>query len=112
MGSHDTHYTSIVLLIAGLAHGVMLESTEEKYYFGCKIVSDQPVETGDVDTSLNQQHVCCVGVPRGDDPIGNLGETGLDFGYRGEGFVKGDIIVCLVDLKSKPFASVEFFKRG
>ncbi|KMT04494.1 hypothetical protein BVRB_8g181600 [Beta vulgaris subsp. vulgaris] len=95
-----------------------------KYYFGCKIVSGQPVTMED--TPLNQQHVSRLGISTADDPVGNLGETNRSFGYGGTGkfsnagrfvdygesFGIGDTIVCLVNLESKPFASIEFSKNG
>ncbi|XP_021740442.1 heterogeneous nuclear ribonucleoprotein U-like protein 1 [Chenopodium quinoa] len=97
--------------------------TGGKYYFGCRIISDQPVIMEE--TPLDQ-HVSRIGVSRGDDPVGNLGETKGSFGYGGTGkfstnakfvdygerFGIGDTITCLVDLESKPCASVEFSKNG
>ncbi|XP_021726338.1 heterogeneous nuclear ribonucleoprotein U-like protein 1 isoform X2 [Chenopodium quinoa] len=98
--------------------------TGGKYYFGCRIISDQPVIMEE--TPLDQQHVSRIGVSRGDAPVGNLGETKGSFGYGGTGkfstnakfvdygerFGIGDTITCLVDLESKPCASVEFSKNG
>lgn len=77
-------------------------------------------------TPLPQQHVCRVGISTSDDPVGNLGETKGSFGYGGTGkfstdskfvdygekFGIGDTILCLVDLESKPLASLEFSKNG
>lgn len=98
--------------------------TRGKYCFGCKIVSAQPVKMED--TPLDQQHICRVGISRGDDPVGNLGETKSSFGYGGTGKIStdnrfvdyggrfgiGDTIVCLVDLENKPCALMEFSKNG
>lgn len=95
-----------------------------KYCFGCKIVSDQPVDMED--TPLDQQHVCRVGISRGDDAVGNLGETLHSFGFGGTGkfssqgrfseygekFGIGDTIICCVDLESSPLASIAFSKNG
>lgn len=78
------------------------------------------------DTPLDQQHVCRVGVSRGDETIGSLGETELSFGFGGTGkfsnagkfsdfgekFGVGDTIVCAVDLQSRPLASIGFSKNG
>ncbi|KAL2932021.1 Heterogeneous nuclear ribonucleoprotein U-like protein 1 [Bienertia sinuspersici] len=98
--------------------------TGGKYCFGCKIISDQPVTMED--TPVDKQHICRVGISRGDDLVGNLGETEHSLGYGGTGkfsksskfvdygekFGIGDTIVCLVDLESKPRASLEFSKNG
>ncbi|KAK4347086.1 hypothetical protein RND71_033425 [Anisodus tanguticus] len=78
------------------------------------------------DTPLNQQHVCRVGISRGDDAVGNLGETLHSFGFGGTGkfssqgrfsdygerFGIGDTIICCVDLESSPLASIGFCKNG
>lgn len=98
--------------------------TGGKYCFGCKIVSAQPVEMDD--TPADQQHVCRVGVSRGDEPVGDLGETEHSFGFGGTGkfsnsrkfsdygmkFGIGDTIVCAVNLDSRPLASIGFSKNG
>ncbi|XP_020268698.1 heterogeneous nuclear ribonucleoprotein U-like protein 1 [Asparagus officinalis] len=95
-----------------------------KYCFGCKIVSEQVVDL--VDTPSDQQHVARVGISRGDDPVGNLGETLHSFGFGGTGkysnarkftdygenFGVGDTIVCCVDLESRPLATIGFSKNG
>lgn len=95
-----------------------------KYCFGCKIVAAQPVDMDD--TPRDQQHVCRVGISRGDDAVGNLGETPNSFGFGGTGkfssagvfsgygepFGVGDTIICCVDLESKPVASIGFAKNG
>ncbi|KAF0890850.1 hypothetical protein E2562_016012 [Oryza meyeriana var. granulata] len=95
-----------------------------KYCFGCKVVAEQAVEMED--TAADQQHLCRVGVSRGDDPVGCLGETGHSFGFGGTGkfshqgkfveygvkFGVGDTIVCAVDLDSKPLASIGFYRNG
>ncbi|MCD7455995.1 hypothetical protein HAX54_030422 [Datura stramonium] len=95
-----------------------------KYCFGCKIVSDQPVDMED--TPLDRQHVCRVGISRGDDAVGNLGETLHSFGFGGTGkfssqgtfddyggkFGICDTIICCVDLESSPLASIGFSKNG
>ncbi|KAK9156093.1 hypothetical protein Sjap_003573 [Stephania japonica] len=78
------------------------------------------------DTPPDQRQVCRVGISRGDDAVGNLGETEHSFGYGGTGkfsnagkfmeygekFGVGDTIVCAVNLESMPLASVGFFKNG
>lgn len=97
--------------------------TGGKYCFGCKIISDQPVTMED--TPLDQQHVCRVGVSRGDTAVGNLGESLHSFGFGGTGkfstagrfsdygenFGVGDTIICCLDLETKP-ASIGFAKNG
>lgn len=98
--------------------------TSGKYCFGCKVVSAQPVDMED--TVPDQQHVCRLGISRGDDMVGNLGESKHSFGYGGTGkfsnagkfsdygekFGIGDTIVCCIDLESKPLASIGFSKNG
>ena len=79
------------------------------------------------DTEADQRHLCRVGVSRGDDSVGGLGESGHSFGFGGTGklshhgkffnygakFGVGDTIVCAVDLDSaKPMASIGFSKNG
>lgn len=68
----------------------------------------------------------CVGVSRGDDFVGGLGESGHSFGFDGTGklshhgrffdygarFGVGDTIVSAVDLDSKPMASIGFSRNG
>ncbi|XP_042516042.1 heterogeneous nuclear ribonucleoprotein U-like protein 1 [Macadamia integrifolia] len=95
-----------------------------KYCFGCKIVSAQPVDMED--TPPDQKHVCRVGISRGDDAVGNLGETEHSYGFGGTGkfssggkftdygmkFGVGDTIVCAVNLENQPLAFVGFFKNG
>ncbi|CAM0901871.1 unnamed protein product [Alopecurus aequalis] len=95
-----------------------------RYCFGCRVVAEQPVEMED--TEAGQRHLCRVGVSRGDDPVGGLGESGHSFGFGGTGklshrgkffdygakFGVGDTIVCAVDLDSKPMASIGFSKNG
>ncbi|KAM1033332.1 hypothetical protein TB2_036329 [Malus domestica] len=95
-----------------------------KYCFGCKIVSYQSVDMED--TKLDQQHLCRLGISRGDDAVGSLGETAFGFGYGGTGkfsynskfsdygekFGLGDTIVCAVDLEDKSLASIGFYKNG
>lgn len=95
-----------------------------KYCFGCKIVSAQPVDMKD--TPIDQQHVCRLGISRGDDAVGNLGETAHSFGFGGTGkfsnygkfsgygesFGVGDTIICAVDLENKHVASIGFSKNG
>ncbi|VFQ89547.1 unnamed protein product [Cuscuta campestris] len=97
--------------------------TGGKYCFGCKIIFDQPVTMED--TPLDQQHVCRVGVSRGDNAVGSLGESLHSFGFGGTGkfstagrfcgygdnFGVGDTIVCCLDLETKP-ASIGFAKNG
>ncbi|XP_058089898.1 uncharacterized protein LOC131236612 isoform X2 [Magnolia sinica] len=98
--------------------------TGGKYCFGCKVISAQPVIMED--TPLDQQHVCRVGISRGDDNVGNLGESEHSFGFGGTGkfsnsgkfsdygtkFGVGDTIVCAVNLENKPFAVIGFSKNG
>ncbi|CDO99634.1 unnamed protein product [Coffea canephora] len=98
--------------------------TGGKYCFGCKIIAHQPVDMDD--TPLDQQHICRVGISRGDDAVGNLGETLHSFGFGGTGmfsnagkysgygeqFDDGDTIICCVNLESKPMASIGFSKNG
>ncbi|KAL2341957.1 hypothetical protein Fmac_009897 [Flemingia macrophylla] len=98
--------------------------TKGRYCFGCKIVSAQSVDMDD--TAPQLQHVCRLGVSRGDDTVGNLGESKHSFGYGGTGkfsncgrflnfgdkFGVGDTIVCCIDLESKPLASIGFSKNG
>lgn len=98
--------------------------TGGKYYFSCKVISAQPVAMED--TPPDQQHVCRVGISRGDDRVGNLGETEHSFGFGGTGkfstggkfldygekFGVGDTIICAVNLEDKPLASIGFYKNG
>ncbi|XP_068497042.1 uncharacterized protein [Phaseolus vulgaris] len=95
-----------------------------KYCFGCKVVSEQLVDMND--TVPEQQHICRLGISRGNDTVGNLGESRHSFGYGGTGkfsnsgrfvnfgdrFGVGDTIICCVDLESKPLASIGFSKNG
>ncbi|GAU33528.1 hypothetical protein TSUD_386730 [Trifolium subterraneum] len=78
------------------------------------------------DTAIDQRNLCRVGVSRGDDGVGALGETKNSFGFGGTGkfsnsgnfnnfgdrFSVGDTIVCCIDLESKPFGSIGFLKNG
>ncbi|XP_024983668.1 heterogeneous nuclear ribonucleoprotein U-like protein 1 isoform X2 [Cynara cardunculus var. scolymus] len=98
--------------------------TGGKYCFSCKVVSPQLVDMDD--TPIDQKHLCRVGISRGDDKVGNLGETEHSFGFGGTGkfsnagkfstygekFDIGDTILCAVDLESKPMASISFTKNG
>ncbi|XP_058749780.1 uncharacterized protein LOC131622754 [Vicia villosa] len=98
--------------------------TNGRYCFGCIVVSSQPVDTDD--TSPDQRHLCRLGVSRGDDVVGALGETKHSFGFGGTGkfsnagkfmnfgdkFGVGDTIVCCIDLESKPSATIGFSKNG
>lgn len=98
--------------------------TGGKYCFSCKIISLQPVQMND--TAPDQQHLCCLGISRGDRPVGNLGETKQSFGFGGTGkfsnagkfsdygekFGPGDTIVCAVNLETKPLVSIGFSKNG
>ncbi|GJN26299.1 hypothetical protein PR202_gb14221 [Eleusine coracana subsp. coracana] len=95
-----------------------------KYCFGCKVIAEQPVEMEDTDAG--QRHLCRIGVSRGDDPVGALGESDRSFGFGGTGkfshqrrftdygvkFGVGDTVVCAVDLDSKPMASIGFARNG
>ncbi|KAG4971543.1 hypothetical protein JHK82_037207 [Glycine max] len=67
--------------------------TRGRYCFACKVVSAQTVNMED--TAPEQQHICCLGISRGDNAFG-----------------VGDTIVCCVDLESKPLASIGFSKTG
>ncbi|XP_019162868.1 PREDICTED: heterogeneous nuclear ribonucleoprotein U-like protein 1 [Ipomoea nil] len=94
-----------------------------KYCFGCKIISKQPVIMED--TPPAERHECRVGVSRGDNAVGSLGQSLHSFGFGGTGwfssagtfhnygepFGVGDTIVCCIDLETKP-ASIGFFKNG
>lgn len=98
--------------------------TKGRYCYGCKVLSAQPVHIDD--TAPDQRHVCRLGVSRGDDRVGSLGESQHSFGYGGTGkfsnrgkfesfgerFGVGDTIVCCVDLDAKPLASIGFAKNG
>lgn len=95
-----------------------------KYCFACKVTATQPVDMED--TPADQQHVSRVGISRGDDNVGNLGETEHSFGFGGTGkfstggkfsdygskFGVGDTIVCAVNLESRPLAELLFLKNG
>ncbi|KAL6651951.1 hypothetical protein ACP70R_010876 [Stipagrostis hirtigluma subsp. patula] len=95
-----------------------------RYCFGCRVVAEQPVEMDD--TAADQRHLCRIGVSRGDDPVGALGESDHSFGFGGTGkfsnqrrfvdygvrFGVGDTVVCAVDLDSKPMASIGFARNG
>ncbi|KAK2644206.1 hypothetical protein Ddye_019401 [Dipteronia dyeriana] len=94
-----------------------------KYCFGCKIISMQSVNIEDAPP--DQQHVCSLGISKGNVPIGNLGETEHSFGLGGtekfsnagkfsdfrEKFVVGGTIFFAVDLESRPLASIGFFQE-
>lgn len=98
--------------------------TGGKYCFGCKIISNQQVSMED--TPSDQQHVCRLGISRGDVPVGTLGESENSFGFGGTGkfsaagkfvdfgqnFGVGDTILCAIDLENKPTASIGFVKNG
>ncbi|XP_058749846.1 uncharacterized protein LOC131622835 [Vicia villosa] len=98
--------------------------TNGRYCYGCVVVSAQHVDMDD--TAPDQRHLCRLGVSRGDDTVGALGETKHSFGYGGTGkfsnagnffnfgdkFGVGDTIVCCIDLESKPLATIGFSKNG
>lgn len=98
--------------------------TRGKYCFGCKIISTQLVDVED--TAPDQQHICRVGISRGDQKVGTLGETEHSFGFGGTGkfssagnfedygeiFGVGDTIVCAINLEDRPLASIGFSKNG
>ncbi|XP_052620730.1 uncharacterized protein LOC111882866 isoform X2 [Lactuca sativa] len=98
--------------------------TRGKYCFSCKIVSNQPVEMDE--TTLDQKHLCRVGISNATNKVGNLGETEHSFGFGGTGkfsnfgkfssygerFNIGDTILCAVDMESKPMCSIGFAKNG
>lgn len=52
--------------------------TRGRYCFACKVVSAQTVNMED--TAPEQQHICCLGISRGDNAVGNLGESRQSFG--------------------------------
>ncbi|KAL6844509.1 hypothetical protein ACP4OV_026182 [Aristida adscensionis] len=95
-----------------------------RYCFGCRVVAEQPVEMDDA--PAGQRHLCRIGVSRGDDPVGALGESDHSFGFGGTGkfshrrgfadygarFGAGDTVVCAVDLGAKPMASIGFARNG
>lgn len=95
-----------------------------RYCFGCRIVAEQPVEMDP--TTSGERHLCRIGVSRGDDPVGALGESQHSFGFGGTGkfshqrrfvnygvkFGVGDTVVCAVDLDSKPMTSIGFARNG
>lgn len=95
-----------------------------KYCFGCKVLENQAVSMED--TAKGQQNVCRVGISRGDDDVGSLGESPNSFGYGGTGkfshsgvftdyggkFAAGDTIICAVDLQDPSRAQVSFTKNG
>ncbi|CAB4275954.1 unnamed protein product [Prunus armeniaca] len=95
-----------------------------KYCFGCTVVSLQSVDMED--TAPDRQNLCRLGISRGDEAVGNLGETAYSFGYGGTGtfshggkfsdygekFGLGDTIVCSVNLEDKSMASIGFSKNG
>lgn len=95
-----------------------------KYCFSCKVIATQSVEMED--TPPDQQNLCRVGVSRGDDNVGSLGETDHSFGFGGTGkfstggkfldygskFSVGDTILCAVNLESHPLAELSFSKNG
>ncbi|KAI5010062.1 hypothetical protein ZWY2020_012199 [Hordeum vulgare] len=95
-----------------------------RYCFGCRVVAEQPVEMDD--TEACQRHLCRVGVSRGDDAVGSLGEAGgHSFAFESTGklshdgklmdygadFGVGDTVICAVDLDSRPRASIGFCKN-
>eukprot|EP00252_Welwitschia_mirabilis_P015978 TRINITY_DN3541_c0_g1_i1.p1 TRINITY_DN3541_c0_g1~~TRINITY_DN3541_c0_g1_i1.p1 ORF type:complete len:750 (-),score=172.85 TRINITY_DN3541_c0_g1_i1:269-2518(-) len=95
-----------------------------KYCFACKVVANQSVDMED--TPPDQQHVCRVGISRGDENVGNLGETEHSLGFGGTGkfstagkfvdygskYSVGDTILCCVNLEVKPLAEISFMKNG
>ncbi|XP_062184300.1 uncharacterized protein LOC133888166 isoform X2 [Phragmites australis] len=95
-----------------------------RYRFGCRVVAEQPVEM-DL-TAADERHLCRIGVSRGDDPVGGLGESDHSFGFGATGkfshhrkfvdygvrFRVGDTVVCAVDLDLKPMASIGFARNG
>ncbi|XP_004485703.1 uncharacterized protein [Cicer arietinum] len=98
--------------------------TKGRYCFSCIVVSSQRVDIDD--TAPDQQNLCRLGVSRGDDAVGALGESTNSFGFGGTGkfsnagkffnfgdrFGVGDTIVCCIDLESKPLATIGFSKNG
>ncbi|GAB2240281.1 hypothetical protein Droror1_Dr00020799 [Drosera rotundifolia] len=86
-------------------------------------MSNQPVRMDD--TPPDQQHVARIGISRGTDAVGTLGETEHSHGFGGTGkfsnagrfsnygetFGVGDSIVCAVDLEGNP-PSIGFSKNG
>ncbi|MQL80124.1 hypothetical protein Taro_012543 [Colocasia esculenta] len=98
--------------------------TGGKYCFGCRIISEQKVQMGY--TALDQRHLCRLGISRGDDPVGSLGESDHSFGFDGIGkfstagkfynygaeFGVGDTITCAVNLENRPLASIGYSLNG
>ncbi|KAJ9679339.1 hypothetical protein PVL29_021308 [Vitis rotundifolia] len=77
------------------------------------------------DNPPNQQHVCRLGISRGDDGVGNLREIENNFGFDGVGkfsvskifsnhdekFGVGGTIVFVVNPETKPLTSIGFSKN-
>ncbi|GAA0145182.1 hypothetical protein LIER_05434 [Lithospermum erythrorhizon] len=98
--------------------------TGGKYCFGCQILVARPVYMEDI--PVDQQREFRVGISSVDDPVGNLGDTLRSFGYGvtgkfsndgkfsdyGERFGVSDVIICCMDLETKPLASIAFYKNG
>lgn len=94
-----------------------------RYCFGCKVIESQPVKMED--TAKDQRNLCRVGISRGDDDVGALGESVHSFGYGGTGkfsnngsfldyggkFGVGDTIICAVDLENGK-GKIAFSKNG
>ncbi|KAB2637452.1 heterogeneous nuclear ribonucleoprotein U-like protein 1 [Pyrus ussuriensis x Pyrus communis] len=106
----------VVLNRADCALDFVIEGNERRGSALCDqgfIVSFQSVDMED--TKPDQQHLCRLGISRGDDAVGSLGETAFGFGNfsdYGEKFGLGDTIVCAVDLEDKSLASIGFYKNG
>lgn len=78
------------------------------------------------DTPFDQQHLLRIGVSRGDQKVGNLGETVQSFGYGGTGKVSnsgnfsdygvkfgiGDTILCAVDIYDNQMVLISFSVNG
>ncbi|MQL80123.1 hypothetical protein Taro_012542 [Colocasia esculenta] len=98
--------------------------TGGKYCFGCRIISEQKVQMED--TAPDQRHLCRVGMSRGDEPVGSLGECDCSFGFGGTGkfstagkfsdygakFGVGDTIICSVNFENRPLASIGYSLNG
>lgn len=83
-----------------------------KYCFGCRVVAEQAVEEEMDDESPELRLLCRVGVSRGSDPVGALGDSGNSFGYGATGTFSsagkvrdygvenrvGDTVACTMDL--------------
>eukprot|EP00250_Pteridium_aquilinum_P003933 c14196_g1_i1 orf=194-2332(+) len=119
---HDLHNEGFAYCWSGARANIGIKGG--KYCFGCRVIENQAVSMED--TAKDQQNVCRVGLSRGDDDVGSLGETVNSFGYGGTGkfshngsftsyggrFGVGDTVVCAVDLENPSRAKISFAKNG